>query len=167
MTHESEWRWLLWVKVILLDESRKAWIYLFRGRGNVIDATIRNIITSQKLDNFKVVIITSPKKNKPKLHKVESISFNDWLYAEGESSFKWDLSFPSAQRFQFHAIEWLCRGWFFPPAPTPPEVGKNFGGKPLSTAIERDLVGHHGILALRSPTCPSNDWTLNTELGFH
>ena len=108
-----------------------------------------------------------PKKNKPKLHKVESISFNDWLYAEGESSFKWDLSFPSAQRFQFHAIEWLCRGWFFPPAPTPPGVGKNFGGKPLSTAIERDLVGHHGILALRSPTCPSNDWTLNTELGFH
>ena len=107
-----------------------------------------------------------PKKNKPKLHKVESISFNDWLYAEGESSFKWDLSFPSAQRFQFHAIEWVCKEWFFPPTPTH-EVGKNFGGKPLLTAMERDLVGHHGILALRSPTCPSNDWTLNTELGFH
>ena len=32
---------------------------LLEGRGNVIDATLRNIIASQKLDNFKVVIITS------------------------------------------------------------------------------------------------------------
>ena len=48
------------VKVILELKFRKAWMYLLlEGRGNVIDATLRNIIASQKLDNFKVVIITS------------------------------------------------------------------------------------------------------------
>ena len=52
-----------WVKVILVLKFRWAWMYLLlEGRGNVIDATLRNIIASQKLDNVKVVIITSPKQ---------------------------------------------------------------------------------------------------------